>query len=69
MVAAAEFALRVLARPDVVAQIIRPADLVAQGVHHLTKRILLPVRFLYTARGRGDRNDRNPTSHPRDFPH
>jgi predicted nucleotidyltransferase len=58
VVAAAEFALRVLARPDVVTQITRPADLVAQGVHDLTKRILFPVRFLYTARtGEIGRND------------
>lgn len=36
----------------------RPKDLIAQGARHLTKRILFPVRFLYTLRtGKVGRTD------------
>ncbi len=50
VLAAAEQALRSLATPAVVAELDDPAGLVAAGARHLTKRILFPVRFLYTAR-------------------
>ncbi|HEY7067213.1 MAG TPA: hypothetical protein VII06_37470 [Chloroflexota bacterium] len=50
VLAAAEQALRSLAQPAVVAELDDPAGLVDAGARHLTKRILFPVRFLYTAR-------------------
>jgi hypothetical protein len=50
VLAAAEQALRSLAAPAVVAELNDPEGLVAAGARHLTKRILFPVRFLYTAR-------------------
>jgi predicted nucleotidyltransferase len=49
VLAAAEQALRSLAAPAVVAELDDPEGLVAAGARHLTKRILFPVRFLYTA--------------------
>lgn len=49
VLAAAEQALRSLATPIVVAELDDPEGLVAAGARHLTKRILFPVRFLYTA--------------------
>ncbi len=50
VVAATEQALRGLGTAEVVAELSDPAGLVAAGPRHLTKRILFPVRFLYTAR-------------------
>jgi hypothetical protein len=50
VLAAARQALRSLATPQVLAEIAHPAGLVAQGPRPLTKRVLFPVRFLYTAR-------------------
>ncbi|HZR98766.1 MAG TPA: hypothetical protein VFE37_08675 [Chloroflexota bacterium] len=49
VVAAAAQALRSLAAPAVVAELDDPDGLVAAGARHLTKRILFPVRFIYTA--------------------
>ena len=49
VVAAAAQALRSLATPAVVAELDDPEGLVAAGARHLTKRVLFPVRFLYTA--------------------
>jgi hypothetical protein len=49
VVAAATQALRSLAAPAVVDELADPEGLVAAGARHLTKRILFPVRFLYTA--------------------
>jgi hypothetical protein len=50
VLAAARQALRSLAAPEVVAELRDPEQVVAGGVRHLTKRVLFPVRFLYTAR-------------------
>ena len=49
LVAGAEFALDVLASDAVVEQIRRPDVLLGQGVRHVTKIVLFPVRFLHTA--------------------
>jgi hypothetical protein len=49
VLAATEQALRGLSTPEVLAELADPAGLVARGARHLTKRILFPVRFLYTA--------------------
>jgi hypothetical protein len=49
VLAATEQALRGLSTPEVLAELTDPAGLVAAGARHLTKRILFPVRFLYTA--------------------
>ncbi|MBI4294076.1 MAG: hypothetical protein HY661_21575 [Betaproteobacteria bacterium] len=58
VLAAAAQALRSLSVPEVFEQLRNPASLVAAGVRPLTKRILFPVRFLFTARtGRIGRND------------
>lgn len=58
VVAAAAQALRSLSTPEVTDQLRNPASLIAAGVRPLTKRILFPVRFLFTARtGRIGRND------------
>lgn len=58
VVAAAAQALRSMATAEVTDQIRNPASIVAAGVKPLTKRILFPVRFLFTARtGRIGRND------------
>ena len=50
VIAAVDFALRSLGQPEVIAELADPAGLVAAGPRRLTKRILFPVRFLYTAR-------------------
>ncbi|MBI2316857.1 MAG: hypothetical protein HYY28_09705 [Betaproteobacteria bacterium] len=58
LVAAAAQALRSLATPEASDQLRNPEALVAAGVRPLTKKILFPVRFLFTARtGRIGRND------------
>jgi hypothetical protein len=49
LVAGAEFALDVLAEDDAVEQIRRPELLLARGIRRVTKLVLFPVRFLYTA--------------------
>jgi hypothetical protein len=46
---AVRFALDKLAGDDAVAELRDPAGLVARGARHLTKRVLFPVRFTYTA--------------------
>jgi hypothetical protein len=48
-VAGAEFALDFLARDAIVEQIRRPDVLLGEGIRHVTKLVLFPVRFLYTA--------------------
>ncbi len=50
VIAATEQALRGLSAAEVIAELSDPAGMVAAGPRHLTKRILFPVRFLYTAR-------------------
>jgi hypothetical protein len=58
IVAAATQALKMMAGEDSNAKLFDPAPLVASGARTLTKRILFPVRFVYTARtGRIGRND------------
>jgi hypothetical protein len=58
VIAGADFALQVLATPEVVAELRHPALLVNAGVRVLTKTVLFPVRFLFTARtGQVGRND------------
>jgi hypothetical protein len=49
IVEAAAFALRVLAKPEAMAHLKDADALIAAGVRLLTKRVLFPVRFLYTA--------------------
>lgn len=50
VVGAVEFALGSLTKPEVFADLHDPAGLIAAGPRRLTKRILFPIRFLYTAR-------------------
>lgn len=50
MLGGAAFAAHSLGTPAVAAELDDPAGLVAKGARPLTKRILFPVRFLYTAR-------------------
>jgi predicted nucleotidyltransferase len=50
VVGAVRFALRVLRRPEEIQQVLDPALLVGRGIRHASKRVLFPVRFLYTAR-------------------
>lgn len=50
IVAAADLALARFAGAEPLAQCRDPAPLVAAGARALTKRVLFPVRFLYTAR-------------------
>ena len=50
VLAAAAQALRSLGQPAAIAELKDPEGLLAAGVRPLTKRILFPVRFLYTAR-------------------
>ena len=58
VIAAARQALNMFARPESMAQLRDPASLVAAGARSLTKRVLFPVRFLYTAQtGAIGRND------------
>ncbi len=49
LVAGAEFALGSLAADAAVEQLRRPDVLLGEGVRHVTKVVLFPVRFLYTA--------------------
>jgi hypothetical protein len=49
LVAGAEFALGALAGHDAVEQIRRPEVLFACGIRRVTKLVLFPARFLYTA--------------------
>lgn len=44
------YALQTLSTPEVIAELQHPATLVSAGVRTLTKRVLFPVRFLFTAR-------------------
>lgn len=44
----AEFALEKLSTPEVCYELSHPENLLKQGVIKLTKRILFPVRFIYT---------------------
>jgi len=58
VVAAAAQAMRSMVTPEAMQQLANPALLVGAGVRPLTKRILFPVRFVFTARtGRIGRND------------
>jgi hypothetical protein len=58
LVAGADFALQALATPEVTAELRDPALLLHAGVRPLTKTVLFPVRFLYTARtGQMGRNE------------
>jgi hypothetical protein len=50
VVGAVRFALQVLRRPEEIQQVLDPALLVRRGIRHASKRVLFPVRFLYTAR-------------------
>jgi tetratricopeptide (TPR) repeat protein len=51
VIGAADFALKSsLRQPESVQQILDPTLLVQQGIRPVTKRVLFPVRFLYTAR-------------------
>jgi hypothetical protein len=50
VVGGAKFALQSLATPAVTVELKEPAALAHAGVIKLTKRVLFPVRFLYTAR-------------------
>jgi hypothetical protein len=45
-----EFALQILRKPEEVQQILDAGKLAKRGLRYLTKRVLFPVRFLYTAR-------------------
>ena len=49
LVAGAEFALGSLAGDAMVEQVRRPDLLLGGGIRHVTKLVLFPVRFLYTA--------------------
>lgn len=58
IVEAVRFAVDKLSLRSVLAELRDPPALVAQGARHLTKRVLFPVRFLYTAAtGEIGRND------------
>lgn len=50
VVAAARQSLQSLAAPASVQQMLHPASLVASGARTLTKKVLFPLRFLYTGR-------------------
>jgi hypothetical protein len=50
IVAGAGYALQTLATPEVTAELRNPALLVDAGVRVLTKTVLFPIRFLFTAR-------------------
>lgn len=49
-IAGANYALQTLSTPEVTAELKDPAILVRAGVRPLTKMVLFPVRFLFTAR-------------------
>ncbi|WIG59319.1 MAG: hypothetical protein OJF49_002066 [Ktedonobacterales bacterium] len=58
VVEGASFALRSLSTPEVTAILHDPTTLASAGVRTLTKRVLFPVRFLFTAQtGQIGRND------------
>ena len=58
IIEAVRFAVDKLSLRSVMAELRDPPALVAQGARHLTKRVLFPVRFLYTAAtGEIGRND------------
>lgn len=50
VVSGAEFALKRLSTPEVTANLRNPAGIVKAGVKTLTKLVLYPVRFVFTAR-------------------
>jgi hypothetical protein len=50
VLSAAAMSLKNMATPQVMAELREPAGLIRAGVRPLTKRVLFPVRFLYTAR-------------------
>ena len=47
---AVRFALKILGAPDAIEELCDPSRLASGGSRHVTKRVLFPVRFLYTAR-------------------
>jgi hypothetical protein len=49
LVSGAEFALDALGGDDVLALLLRPEALLAEGIRRVTKLVLFPPRFLYTA--------------------
>ena len=49
VVVGAEFALRVLSKPEVIAELKNPEILAASDLIPLTKHVLFPVRFFFTA--------------------
>jgi hypothetical protein len=58
IIAGADFALQALETPEVTAELRDPAMLLDAGVRTLTKRVLFPVRFLFTAQtGQIGRNE------------
>ncbi|MDP1574312.1 MAG: hypothetical protein Q8L78_05225 [Coxiellaceae bacterium] len=50
IITGAQFALDYLATPEKINDIKNPELLFSRGVRHLTKMVLFPVRFLYTAK-------------------
>jgi hypothetical protein len=50
VIGAVQFALETLGKPEEILQVRNPASLAKRGMRHVGKRILFPVRFLYTAR-------------------
>jgi hypothetical protein len=60
VVSSAEFALQRLSTPQTMAYLLDPAKLASADARTLTKLILFPVRFLFTARtGEAGMNDRS----------
>jgi hypothetical protein len=58
VVSAARMALKMMSTAEVIAGLREPAALIRSGVRPLTKRVLFPVRFVFTARtGRVGTND------------
>jgi hypothetical protein len=58
VVSAAQLAVKSLLTPQASAALLNPLQLIEAGVRTLTKRILFPVRFVYTARtGQIGRNE------------
>jgi hypothetical protein len=50
IIGAVQFALETLGKPEEVLQVRNPMLLARRGMRHVGKRVLFPVRFLYTAR-------------------
>jgi predicted nucleotidyltransferase len=50
VVGAVRFALEILGRPEEIQHVLDPALLIRRGPRTVSKRVLFPVRFLYTAR-------------------